>query len=180
MITIISGTNRPNSKARQFSLHYYNTLKSITEEEVHLIDLSEIEHSWFHPDMYEKETMVKGLKRIQDNYLIPAEKFIYVVPEYNGSFPGVLKLFIDACSIRKYKATFKDKKAALVGIATGRAGNLRGLEHLTGILNHVGTVIYPNRLPISSIENLVDENGKITDVSTLKAIKDQLEGFLDF
>jgi NAD(P)H-dependent FMN reductase len=48
--------------------------------------------------------------------------------------PGSLKLFIDACSVREYKQNFKGKKAALVGIASGRAGNLRGMDHLTGVM----------------------------------------------
>jgi chromate reductase, NAD(P)H dehydrogenase (quinone) len=105
---------------------------------------------------------------------------VYIVPEYNGGFPGVLKLFLDACSVREYKKTFKGKKAALVGIATGRAGNLRGLEHLTGILNHVGTVVLPNRLPISSIEKLMDDDGIIRDPATLKVIEKQMDEFLLF
>ena len=38
------------------------------------------------------------------------DKFIFVIPEYNGSFPGVLKVFIDACS---FPESFYEKKAAL-------------------------------------------------------------------
>jgi len=130
--------------------------------------------------MYEADTQSPSLARLQDEFMLPAEKFVYIVPEYNGGFPGVLKLFIDACSIRDYKKTFSGKKAALVGIASGRAGNLRGLEHLTGILNHVGTIVLPNRLPISSIEKLMDDQGNITDPGTLKAIDKQLTDFLLF
>jgi NAD(P)H-dependent FMN reductase len=112
--------------------------------------------------------------------MVPANKFIFVIPEYNGGFPGIVKLFIDACSIRAYKPTFKNKKAALVGVATGRAGNLRGLDHMTGVLNHVGTIVMPKQLPISSIENLVNGNGEITDPNTIKVIEEYVDNFLAF
>jgi chromate reductase, NAD(P)H dehydrogenase (quinone) len=179
MITVISGTNRRNSGALEFARHYANILSAKTTEPVKLLELENIPHDWFHPDMYES-IQSPSLVRLQDEFMIPAEKFVYIVPEYNGGFPGVLKLFLDACSVREYKKTFKGKKAALVGIATGRAGNLRGLEHLTGILNHVGTVVLPNRLPISSIEKLMDDDGIIRDPATLKVIEKQMDEFLLF
>src|SRR5690606_4596895 len=56
-----------------------------------------------------------------------ADNFIIVMPEYNGSFPGVLKLVIDSCN----PEIFKHKSFALVGVSSGRAGNLRGMDHLT-------------------------------------------------
>ncbi len=180
MITVISGTNRRNSGALEFARHYAKVLASKTSEPIQLLELENIPHDWFHPDMYEKGMQSPSLASLQDEFMLPAEKFVYVIPEYNGGFPGALKLFLDACSIREYKKTFHGKKAALVGIATGRAGNLRGLDHFTGILNHVGTVVLPNRLPISSIEKLMDNEGNVTDPGTLKVIEKQMDEFLRF
>ncbi|MEL6925942.1 MAG: NAD(P)H-dependent oxidoreductase, partial [Bacteroidota bacterium] len=122
----------------------------------------------------------QSLSDIQDRIMIPAGKFVYVMPEYNGGFPGIVKLFIDACSVREYAATFKGKKAALVGVATGRAGNLRGLDHMSGVLNHVGTIVMPNKLPISSISKLQNGHGNIDDPDTLKTLDQYVEDFLSF
>ncbi len=180
MITVISGTNRRNSGALEFARHYANVIASKTTEEVKLLELENIPHDWFHPNMYEASQQTPSLTKLQDEFMLAAQKFIYIVPEYNGGYPGVLKLFLDACSIREYKKTFFGKKAALVGIASGRAGNLRGLDHLTGILNHVGTVVMPNRLPISSIEKVMDDNGVIHDPATLGVIERQIDNFLSF
>jgi NAD(P)H-dependent FMN reductase len=180
MITVICGTNRHDSEALHFAKHYYNLLKTKTIEPVKLLALAEIPHDWFHPNMYEKASQTPSLAALQDEYMLPATKFLYVIPEYNGGFPGSLKLFLDACSIREYKPTFSGKKAALVGVATGRAGNLRGIDHLTGILHHVGTIVLPQILPISSIEKLMDADGKITDPGTLLAIERQVDAFLAF
>ncbi len=180
MITVISGTNRLNSEALHFANHYFELLSQKADEPVKLLALEKIPHDWFHPDMYEKGAQSPSLSVLQDEFILPATKFVYVIPEYNGGFPGVLKLFLDACSIREYRPSFLGKKAALVGVATGRAGNLRGIEHLTGILHHVGTIVMPQILPISSIEKLLDEKGNITDTGTLMAIERQVEAFLAF
>jgi chromate reductase, NAD(P)H dehydrogenase (quinone) len=178
MITIISGSNRQQSECLQFAKIYQNFIQQKTTEEVKLLALEQIPHDWFHPDMYDYQS--ESLRKIQDEYMIPADKFIYVTSEYNGSFPGAVKLFIDACSVREYRRTFKGKKAALAGVATGRAGNLRGMDHLTGVLNHVGTIVLPNKLPISRINDLKNGAGDVIDADALKAIEAQVEEFLAF
>jgi len=116
--------------------------------------------------------------KVENELLMPADKFIFVVPEYNGSFPGVLKAMFDISDVKK---TWNGKKALLTGVSTGRAGNLRGMEHLTGILHFMRVVVHPNKLPISVIDKLFDESStKIFDKATLTAIKIQLEEFLIF
>jgi NAD(P)H-dependent FMN reductase len=99
------------------------------------------------------------------------------VPEYNGSIPGVLKTMLD---LTDYKKTWQWKKALLVGISTGRAGNLRGLEHLTSILNFMKVVVHPNKLPISLIDKVMDEKGVLHNEFTLHAINKQLDEFIKF
>ena len=91
-----------------------------------------------------------------------------------------MKLFIDACSVRSKMAIFKNKKAALVGVATGRAGNIRGLEHFTSVLMFMGVTVFPTLLPISAFNKMVDGEKNIHDEGTLKAIEKQIEGFLNF
>jgi chromate reductase len=73
-----------------------------------------------------------------------------------------------------------ENKACLVGVSTGRAGNLRGMEHLTNILNYLKINVYHNKLPISRVDTLLDANGNLTDVETQKVVDWQLEGFLKF
>jgi NAD(P)H-dependent FMN reductase len=180
MITVVSGTNRKNSECLQFARAYCELLCRHTSQEVKLLALEDIPHDWFHPHMYEKDGQRTSLIELQDAYMIPAEKFAFLSPEYNGGFPGALKLFLDACSVRAYEPTFKGKKAALIGIASGRAGNLRGMDHLSGILNHVGIIVLPNKLPISRIGAILDEAGKVADERTLRVMEKQALELLDF
>ncbi len=180
MITVISGTNRKESIARHVAEEYTRILREETTEEVKLLLLEDIPHDWFYPEMYEVAHQAPSLARIQDEYLIPATKFVFIVSEYNGGYPGVLKLFIDAVSIREYAATFDEKKAGLIGVASGRAGALRALDQLTHVLLHVGTLVMPGKLPISSIKERVSSGGEIVDPVTLTALRVQAQEMVAF
>jgi NAD(P)H-dependent FMN reductase len=180
MITVISGTNRKNSACGKFAEKFAALLRAREQKAVRLLLLEEIPHDWIHPFMYKEGGQSPSLARLQDEYMLPAEKFVFVIPEYNGSFPGILKLFLDACSVRAYKPTFKGKKACIIGVATGRAGNIRGIDHLTGVLMHVGTLVMPAILPISRIKDLMDGDGQIADPATINDMDAYAQAFLDF
>lgn len=178
MITIIVGTNRKKSEAGNFAKKYYSLL---TEKkiEVNYLHLKDIDTTVYNSEMYD-EPLNENLKKIQETYLLPAEKFVFFIPEYNGGMPGALKFFIDAISIYERSATFEGKKAAIVGVSSGRAGNLRGMEHLTGVLNYLGTIVLPNRQPYSSIYKLMDKTGNITDKGTIQVIEKHVQQIVDF
>lgn len=181
MITLISGTNRKGSRCKRFAEQYYRFLQEVLgESEVQFLALEDISQEWLAADMYIEQRQDPDLAAIQDQYILPAKAFVFISPEYNGSFPGALKLFIDACSIREYARNFKGKKAALVGVSTGRAGNLRGMSHLAGVLNYLGTVTMPDQLPISSIASLLDQKGRVVDEDTLVVMKSHAEAFARF
>ncbi len=72
------------------------------------------------------------------------------------------------------------KKALLTGVSTGRAGNLRGMDHLADVLNYIKITVHPNRLPISVVDKLLSPEGRITDENTLTAINQQLDEFISW
>jgi NAD(P)H-dependent FMN reductase len=89
----------------------------------------------------------------------------------------VLKSLIDFSDIIQ---TRYGKKALLVGVATGRGGNIRGLEHLTGTLNYMNVFVHPNRLPISLVHELMGDVDSLPDEKTLKTINSQITDFINF
>jgi NAD(P)H-dependent FMN reductase len=116
-------------------------------------------------------------EEIERELLIPTQRFIFISPEYNGSIPGVLKAMFDISDIDR---AWRGKKALLTGVSSGRAGNLRGMEHLTGILNYMKVTVHHNKLPISVVHTLLNANGVIEDLKTLDSINIQLDEFLEF
>ena len=114
---------------------------------------------------------------IQNKFLIPTQKFVFIIPEYNGSYPGILKAFIDSSDIRN---CWHNKKATLVGVADGRAGNLRGMDDFTNVLNHMKVNVLHMKIPISSVSQHVDANHKIITSETIKMIDTQIKLFSEF
>ena len=165
MYTIISGTNRVNSHTEKVAAEYHKILKE-KNLEAFLFSLKNI-------DLLTKNPTFSA---IETDLLVPTEKFIFIIPEYNGSYPGVLKAMIDITDVK----TWWWKKALLTGISTGRAGNLRGMDHLSDSLQHLNMFVHPNKLPISIIDKVMDEKGVIYNEFTLQAINKQLDEFIKF
>lgn len=64
-------------------------------------------------------------------------------------------------------------------MATGRAGNLRGMDHLADTLHYMKMNVFYDKLPISVINKVMDKEGNLND-DTLKAINNQLDEFIVF
>lgn len=162
--TVISGTNRAGSHTEKVAKLYVDILKS-KGVYAKLFSLKKVNPLQRNDDV----------KKIEQDILNPTTKFIFIIPEYNGSYPGVLKTLIDNSDIRK---AWHYKKALLTGVATGRAGNLRGMDHLADTLQYLKMTVHYNKLPISKIDQLLDEEGQL-DKDTLRAINQQLDEFID-
>jgi chromate reductase, NAD(P)H dehydrogenase (quinone) len=177
---VINGTNRAHSKTEIICDTICNILRS-QNLEYDLFSVSSVDPVIFSPMMYETNIFNAQIEDLRDRLFIPASKWIIITPEYNGSFPGYLKAVIDMLSVRKQEDTFNFKKVLLIGIATGRAGNLRGMEHLTGILNYLRMVVYPDKQPISRVEELIDFNtGTLKDEATIYQIDYLIKQFSKF
>jgi len=166
MYTIISATNRIGSHTEKMAKVYQTIIKEKGVEAL-LFSLNNLNVLERNPDFIKAE----------NQYLISTQKFIFIMPEYNGTFPGVLKAMIDISDIKK---SWWYKKALLVGISTGRAGNLRGMDQITNVLNHMKVIVHPDKLPISNIDKLMDQAGLITDKNTQLAIDRQIDDFIKF
>jgi chromate reductase len=180
MILVVAATNRPGSKTLVVAEAYTEQLKEQTQEEVELLSMCDIQEGMLHMDMYQADKQGALLRKAQDEFFIPADKWVIVSPEYNGGYPGSVKLLIDALSVRKAEETFHQKKVALVGVSSGRTGNWLGMNHLTAVLHYLKMHVYFNKLAISHIEQVVDENGIIVQKKTSQFIKNQIRGFLLF
>lgn len=175
MLTIVSGTNRPRSLTSRYSNVYYELLKSHGEE-VQMLDLSNLPIEALSTDIFEKGNKPESIITLQNQYFTNATKFVFIFPEYNGSVPGILKLLID---VMDPKIAFSGKKAGMIGIATGRQGNLRGMDHLTGILQHMNVTVMPFLLPVSKAHLEIDSADVITE-ATLKVLNVHVDRMINF
>lgn len=173
MVTIISGTNRPASNTLKVAKYYQKTLE-LKGLKATIFNLEDLPDNLIASDLYGKRS--SAFTAIQE-IISKTTKFLFIIPEYNGSFPGVLKTFIDACA---FPESFYDKKAALVGISSGRYGNIRGIDHFGGVCSYLHLHVLPLRLHIATIRNEINEYGDLFKDDTLKFTDQQMDKFIAF
>lgn len=156
MITIISSTNRKNSATQKVARHIAEQLQTRGKGYTFL-SLEELPHDFIFSN-FDGNTNDE-FQQIVEHKIIPATKFIFVVPEYNGAFPGVLKSFIDCIAPKN----FHGKQAALIGVADGHAGALRALDMLTLVLNHLRINVHWNKPKLSDIDHNL-ENDRLNEL----------------
>ena len=173
MITVISSTNRAGSSTLKVAQYYHRKLIE-KGAEAELFSLAQLPTNIIETDLYGKRS--KEFEPIQD-IITRTDKFLFIIPEYNGSFPGVLKVFIDACS---FPESFYEKKAAMVGVSSGRYGNIRGVDHFTGICNYIHLHVMPLKIHIPSVHKELDPDGNFFKEDTLKFTNEQIDKFIRF
>ncbi len=171
--TILSATNRLGNLTEKVALKYAENLSS-KGFEVDYKDLTNVPSEALNDGMYRKPA--HPLRDFGHDIFLSSDYFILVIPEYNGSFPGILKLVVDACDPN----IFKNKRFALAGVASGRAGNLRGMDHFTAVLHYFQAEVYSVKQPFSQIRGLLDANQDLNDENSLQMIDNQIKGFLNF
>jgi NAD(P)H-dependent FMN reductase len=173
VILVVSGTNRPDSNALKVSkiiLSHYQAAKIDAE----LFSLAEMPREIFDPTSY--ATKPPGMLAIQKRVL-DAKGLHVITPEYNGSFPGVLKYFLD---MLKFPESFERKPVAFTGEAAGVWGALRSVEQLQMIFGYRNAYIYPERVFIPGINQKLDNSGKLSDPEIDQRLAKQAQGFAKF
>lgn len=173
MVTIISGTNRANSSTLKLAQYYKKKLQE-KGLDAGLLSLTDLPGNLIESDLYGKRS--SEFEPIQD-IITKTQKFLFVIPEYNGSFPGVLKTFIDACDLPE---SFYEKKAALVGLSAGKYGNIRGIDHFTGVCHYLHLHVMPLKIHIASVKQEFDENNNLFKEDTVKYTDEQIDKFILF
>lgn len=168
MISIIVGTNRRNSKSKEVALFYQKLLNNLNVEN-QILDLAELPKDFISSALYENNGKNEGFNTAFRQQMKASDKYVFIVPEYNGSFPGVLKVFIDGLG---YPSELLHKKTALVGISDGVQGATLALSHLTDIFNYLGLNTLAQRVKIPFMKKNFLE-GQITDVLINQLITEQ-------
>ena len=174
MITIVSGTNRPDSTTRAV-VDIYISLLEARGLAYQVLDLAHLPNDFILSALYHNTGKNEQFNKLS-KLVASSEKFIFILPEYNGSFPGVLKAFIDGLD---YPYTFKNKKAALVGISSGMQGGLLALSHLTDIFNYLGMHVLALKVKLAFIGKNFDGTN-ITNELYLELMEQQVTDFATF
>jgi NAD(P)H-dependent FMN reductase len=87
-----------------------------------------------------------------------ADAIVIVTPEYNHSFPGLLKHVLDSC-LKEYI----HKAAGIVAVSAGPFGGTRVIEHFQPVLRELGLVSIFWDVNFGSVRKAFDANGQLLD-----------------
>jgi len=171
MIATIVGTNRPGSNSRRIG-DELGRIYSRLGAETSLLDLAELRVEIFLPIAYaQKPPAFEPFAR----RVLEASGLAIIAAEYNGSFPGVLKVFIDHLP---FPQSFEQKPVCFIGLSGGVWGGLRAVEHLQGIFGHRNAHVFPERVFIPRSGSAFNEQGLLQDPKTWHAWSSKLRAFL--
>jgi NAD(P)H-dependent FMN reductase len=87
-----------------------------------------------------------------------ADGIVIVTPEYNHSFPGLLKHVLDSC-LEEYI----HKAAGIVGVSAGPFGGSRVIENFLPVLRELGLMTIFTDVNFGSVGKVFDESGKLLE-----------------
>ena len=88
-----------------------------------------------------------------------------------------MKYFID---LLKFPESLEKRPACFTGLGAGIWGALRPIEQLQAIFGYRNAYLFPERVFLPRINNLLDDAGRLKDPELLQRLKSQAEGFVDF
>ena len=173
MITLIVGTNRPGSNTRKIAAQLEEIYAGL-KVPLRVLDLAQLPPEIFSPVSYAEKP--KSFHPFADAVL-QSDGLHVVTPEYNGGMPGILKYFID---MLKFPESFERRPVCFTGVAAGMWGALRPVEQLQAIFGYRNAYLYPERVFLPQIYDLLDDSGQLKDDELLERLKTQAGGFVDF
>jgi chromate reductase, NAD(P)H dehydrogenase (quinone) len=174
MIKIIVATHRNNSLSQRIA-QIYQSILAQADVQSEILDLRELPHDFVFSALFENNGKNAAFNAFHEK-VKSGSKFVFIVPEYNGSFPGVLKAFIDGMS---YPNSFKNKKCALVGISSGVGGGGIALSHLTDIFHYLGMHVLALKPKLAKIEENLSDN-LLTNRLYMELLQTQAKMLIEF
>ena len=172
-LKIISGTDRPNSHAIKIS-NYVSTLYKEMGIQAEVISLEDFPLHAVIGGKYGEDIAEVDAFRAP---IIEADGLVFVIPEYNGSFPGILKMFVDHLPFPK---AFEKMPMAFIGEATGAFGGLRAVEQFQMIANYRNALQFSERVFIQRVHDGFHHETGLKDTFAQGLLESQVRNFARF
>ena len=153
IVTILGSVRQNNNSAKALEIIHHE-LSELNDVEFETIDPREYDLSLpgINNDSGDQTRLNETLK--------DADGILISSPEYHGSFSSTIKLILDNLN---YPSLLKEKPIALMGVASGKIGAIKSLEHLRSVASHMGAIVLPGPVSIANVGDVFDNVGNILD-----------------
>jgi len=157
-IPVLLGTTRRGRMSEHVARFVRGEMEKRAGVETELIDLRELQF----PATDEGE----GIKDAAFSAAVArADGLVIVAPEYNHSFPGLLKHALDT-NLKEYI----HKAVGVVGVSAGPFGGTRVIQSLLPVLRELGLVTIFWDGNFSSVQNAFDAEGNLTEQAYVRRL----------
>jgi len=151
-IPVILGTSRQGRRSEHAARFVFEEVSKREDMTTELIDIRNIRLSIDDAGEALKDSQFSATVRRADGLIL-------VVPEYNHSFPGLLKHVLDT-NLEEYI----HKAVGVCGVSAGPFGGARMIQNLLPVLRELGLVTIFSDVYFGMVGKLFDpDTGKISD-----------------
>ena len=155
-IPVILGTARKGRMSEQVARFMMEQIENRQGVATELIDLSNLPMP--------VDDAGEGIKDAAfSDKMARADALVIVTPEYNHSFPGLLKHVLDSC-LKEYI----HKAAGIVGVSAGPFGGVRAIQDFLPVIRELGLVNIFWDVNFGNVASVFDESGKLLDQAFIK------------
>lgn len=182
-LLIFAGSTRQHSYNRQLA-HAATKLARAQGRQVTLLELGELDIPMYNADLEAQGTPADVL-RLKEIFLAHPS-WIICTPEYNGSYPALLKNTIDWASspIKSNPAwhnghkAFIGKVVGMLSASPGALGGLRAQSHLAPMLLNLQCWVAPKAFALSRAADAFDAQGDLREAGPREAVQGVIEQVL--
>jgi len=173
-ILVLAGSTRLGSIHRKLAREALNALREAGVDAV-LADLREFPMPLYDGDLEADGGLPAGAKALKE-LARASDGFVIATPEYNGSYPALLKNALDWISRPEPGdgplEVFRGKVAGILAASPGPGGGQRVLKHLRALLEMMRVRVIPEELSFPKA------TGELTDDdrARLRAFAEALAG----
>jgi chromate reductase, NAD(P)H dehydrogenase (quinone) len=173
-VGIIVGTNRKDAFTKKIAQYYASSIQKQGHQTT-IIDLENLPIDFAFTALYQNSGKNLEFATFQAQ-IDQSDRIVVIAPEYNGSFPGILKTFIDGL---RHPDSLSNKKMCLVGLSAGVLGNAVGLGHLNDVLSYLNANVLGLRIKLGEVSKHFAD-GAFTNTTFASFTEKQINNFLTF
>jgi chromate reductase len=170
-ILAFAGSTRSDSLNRKL-VRFAATAAQAAGADVTIVNLKDFALPLFDQDLEDAGTPPAAIELKQ--LFLEHDGLLIASPEYNSSLSAVLKNAIDWASRsapgEPMKAAFLGKVAAVISASPGALGGLRGLVHLTSILQNIGVMVIPEQYALGKAHEAFNNSGELINERASAAV----------
>jgi len=157
-IPLILGTSRQGRESEHAARFVFERAKARAGVETEFIDIRSVPMKLDDAGEQMKDPKFAAT-------MLRCDGLIIVTPEYNHSFPGLLKHALDMC-LKEYI----HKAVGICGVSAGAFGGTRVIQSLLPVMRELGLVTIFEDVNFGKIGTLFDPHGELLDQNFVRRV----------